>query len=364
GEEGDKKGDSQKERGVIFITPVKDRMWVGRQPVTLRLRNIDPGDVRMVEVYLDGRLIKDLETPPYAFSHQFDMKGHNRTLKVLVRGQDMKVLARGEIRSFQADDSQAVVVNQVMVPVVVKDKKGNYVRGLKKEDFVVLSDGKRMDVSYLEVGGTTKFNMAQVIDISFSMREKIHDVLRAAGEFMRQLLTVNDRGVFIFFNHIIFDHTGLTGDMNELMASLELEAPVIGGTALYDALAHTIDLMRKTPGWNIIVLFSDGMDTNSYIDRQSLLEKVKGSAVVIYGIDNQGSEGNVLSEICELSGGWTFPLLNVRKTRKVYERIREDINARYILFFSPKHRRGRRFHSLSVKVKNKKYEIRTLKGYH
>ncbi|MCP5051103.1 MAG: hypothetical protein GY940_28320, partial [bacterium] len=110
--------------------------------------------------------------------------------------------------------------------------------------------------------------------------------------------------------------------------------------------------------------FSDGQDTASYIDLNSLLEKVKGSAVVIYGIDNGSGRGvRTLEKICEESGGWTFPLLNITKTSKVYERIREDINARYILFFSPKRRSGGRFHSLRVKVKNKKYIIRTLKGY-
>ncbi|MCP5054842.1 MAG: hypothetical protein GY940_47190, partial [bacterium] len=146
------KGQAKKP-GVFFVTPKKDRMWVGRLQVTLRLKNIRPVDVRMVEVYLDGRLIKELERRSFTFSHSFGRKGHNRTLKALVRGADMKVLARCQVSSYHSDDSQNVEVRQVMVPVVVKDKNGNYIRGLKKDDFEVFSDDEPVKVSYLEVGG-------------------------------------------------------------------------------------------------------------------------------------------------------------------------------------------------------------------
>jgi VWFA-related protein len=361
-----KQGTGKNKVAAVIVTPQKNKMWVGQQPVTIRLNNISAKKLRLVEVYLDGRLIKELMNPPFAFRHDFGVKGNNRTLKVLVRGRDLKVIARAEQKSFQADDSHDVEVKRVVVPVVVKDKNGNYVRGLEKEDFEVLSDGRRVEISFFEVGGTTRFNMAQVIDISYSMKDKIHDVLKAAGNFMTLLLTPNDRGVFVFFNHYIFDHTGLTDDTAELMETLELQAPAVGETALYDAVVYTLNLMSKHAGWNIIVLFSDGEDTSSYIDRESMLQKVKKSAVVIYAIDNQeGIFGRrILKEICDLSGGDTFPLDNVKKTRQVYQRIREDIKARYILYISPKHRGSPRFHTLDVSVKGKKYEIRTLKGYY
>jgi VWFA-related protein len=364
GEEISKEKDST-QPGVYFVTPQANTMWVSRQPVTIRLTHINPDDVRMVEVYLDGRLIKELQARPFAFTHDFGNRGNNRKLKVLVRGKDFKVAARTEIKSFEADDSQSVVVKQVVLPVVVKDKSGNYIRGLKEEDFQVLSDNEPVKISYIKAGGTTRFNMAQVIDLSYSMKDKVYDVFSAAGNFMKNLLTANDRGVFIFFNHYIFDHAGLTSDMNELMNSLNLKSPVIGDTALYDALAYTLDLLKNVEGWNIIVLFSDGEDNSSYINKESLLYKVKQSSVLIYAIDNGGTAGaKVLNKICELSGGMTFPLDNVKKTTKVYEDIRDDIKSSYILYFTPPHSSSRKFHQLNVKVKNKDYRIRTLKGYY
>lgn len=350
---------------VRIITPKSGKMWVGDQKVRIRLSNLEPDDIRQVEFYVDGVLVREITKPPYNFVHAFGMKGHNRQLKVLVRAHNKKVLARGQQSSFEADDQQNVEVRRIMVPVVVKDKKGNYVRGLKQEDFELMSDGKPVKISYFNAAGTTQFNMIQVIDISFSMRDKIHDVLEAAVRFLRELLSGNDRGAFVFFNHIVFDQTQMTGDPKSLVEELFLKSPVAGGTAIFDAVAYTLDLMSKTSGWNIIVIFSDGEDNSSYIDRASLMQKVKRSSAIVYAIDNGYSYGGkVLNEICDHSGGMTFPLDNVGKTKKVYDRIREDIKARYVLFFNPQQTGRNRFHTLNVRVKGKNYEIRTPKGYY
>ncbi len=356
--------------GVVFLSPKQDDLWTGDRKVNLKLRNIDSKDVRVIEVYLDGRLIRELIAPPYVFTHSFGIEGQDRTLKAVVRGEGLNVLATAELKSYQVYETLTVEVEEVLVPVVVKDKKGNYVRGLEKQDFLLVSDDKTMEVSHLSTKGTERFNLVQVIDISYSMRDKIHDVLLASRDFTQQLISGSDKGTFVFFNHRVFDHMGFTGNMNELIERLDLRAPVMGGTALYDAIAYSLNLMSKIPGWNFMVVFSDGEDNSSYIDRFSLVKKVKESAVVIYAIDNRETGGNeVLEEICSLSGGKVFPLANVDKTKKVYEEIREEIKAQYVLYFNPGSggvaRSFRRFHPILVKVKDHDdYDIRALKGYY
>jgi VWFA-related protein len=356
--------------GVVFLSPKEDDLWTGDRKVKIKLKNINTDDVRVIEVYLDGRLVRELTSPPYVFTHSFGIEGQNRTLKVVVRGEGLKVLATAGQKSYQVYQSHTVEVQQVLVPVVVKDKKGNYVRGLTKQDFLLLSDEKTMEVSHLSTKGTERFNMVQVVDISYSMRDKIHDVLLASQDFTEQLISGNDKGTFVFFNHRVFDHMGFTSNIDELIERLDLRAPVMGGTALYDAIAYSLNLMSKTPGWNFMVIFSDGADNSSYIDRFSLVKKVKKSPVVIYAIDNREIGGNeVLEEICSLSGGMLFPLTNVNKTKKVYEEIREEIKAQYVLYFNPAAggvaRSFRRFHPLMVKIKgHDDYDIRTIKGYY
>ena len=186
----------------------------------------------------------------------------------------------------------------------------------------------------------------------------------------------NDRGAVVFFNEDVFEPSGLTPSLEEIMESLSLEPRAVGETALYDAVAYTLELLSGIQGWNIIVIFSDGYDNSSYIDAVSLVQKIKKSNTVIYAIRNIAGKDedpfyvNFVTNMCSVSGGMTFRLSDIAGTQKVYDRIREDIRAQYLLHFSPgnlkRSRRGNRFHTVEVEVKVKKggYRVRTLKGFH
>lgn len=165
------------------------------------------------------------------------------------------------------------------------------------------------------------------------MRYKIHSVIKAAGSFFKELLTDKDRGTVIFFHHAVFDHLGLTANIDELMERLQIHSPMIGQTALHDAVSKALKVVEKASGWNIIVVFSDGGDNSSYTDRFTLLERVKKTNALIYTIENTDIPGkkDVLREMTMATGGTTFRLAEVKEIQNVYKSIREDIKARYLL---------------------------------
>jgi VWFA-related protein len=65
---------------------------------------------------------------------------------VAARSQDATQSAQPQAPQ-QPEYRVRVTSELVLVNVVVRDKKGNLVRGLKKEDFTLLEDGKRQDIS-------------------------------------------------------------------------------------------------------------------------------------------------------------------------------------------------------------------------
>ncbi len=357
---------------VTFLSPKGGEIWNGRMTVEINVTHLDPGDIRKVEFYLDGRLIRERVSPPYRFKYDFGTGSGVGVLKAVVRGENFKVLASGAVEAMKVDDAVEVEVNNVVLPVVVTDSKGNYVRGLKKEDFQVFSDGREQEVNFIEASGAGRFNMVMAVDISSSMRFKIRRVLRVAGNFLENLMTGNDRAGFVFFSEELFDAVGLSSDKKVLLDCLNLESPAAGETALYDAVAHALNMVKDVRGWKIIVIFSDGVDNSSYIDVASLMEKVRRSNAVIYAVknlnvdQNTGFHARFLDNLSVLSGGESFLLQHVSRTHKVYEKIREDIKAQYLVHFNPSHRNGgrKRFHDLMVKVKGENYTVRTLKGYH
>jgi VWFA-related protein len=364
----------EREAAVEFRSPRSGDIWVGQQKIEIEVTHVPPQAAARVEIYLDGQLLVVLNKRPYEYTYDFGARAQHRTLKVLVKDHQARTIARETLHSMEVDDTHEVEVSQVVIPVVVKDKKGNYTRGLNKKDFQLSVDGTKQPISYVKKSGTMQFNMALVIDISGSMQFKLRRVVEAARDFLKKLMAPNDRGAVVFFNEDVFEPSGLTPNLEELLESLSLESRAAGETALYDAVAYTLELLNEMRGWNIIVIFSDGWDNSSYIDPMSLVQKIKKSNTVIYSIRNIPGENedpfyvNFMTNMCSISGGMTFRLSDIAGTQKVYDRVREDIRAQYLLHFSPENlnrsRRGNRFHPLEVTVKTGNYRVRTLKGFH
>ncbi len=355
---------------VIIHSPLNGAIWLGLKAVRFQLRDVEADLVQRVEVYVDGQLVKEFRDPPYSFRFNFGDDPKNRELKVVVRGANDRIIASRGIQSSKMDDFQEVDVSQVVVPVVVTDRRGNYIDGLTKDDFSLTVDGKMHPVSYFNRSGKSRFHMVLLIDISSSMKDKIVEVKGAAKIFLEQLMTKNDNAIVVFFNHEVLEDTDFTNDIKELAGSLSVAFP-FGATALYDAIAYCVRLLKGIPGQNIIVLFSDGEDNSSYIDPYTLMKRVERSNAVVYSIGRKTVETNgdkyqeLLGQISTSSGGVTFFLDDPEEIKKVYLKIRKDIKAKYILQFSPSSKKHlNRFHKIGVRVKDKKYNVRTIKGFY
>lgn len=364
---------------VEIVSPGEDRVWVGLKPIEVRVQNIDPSDLRSVSIYLDGRLVKVFKSPPYTFKYNFGQKPKYRKLDVLVKiraGVPGQSTLRYGIRSYFADDYQTVDVMQVVVPVVVTDKKGNYIGGLGKDDFIILEDGTAQDISYFSTSGSSSFHLVLLIDISSSMKDKINEVKAVARTFFRQLMQKDDEAIIVFFNHEVFEDNEFTGNIEDLDNSLSIAFP-FGATALYDAIAYSVKLLKGIFGQNIIIIFSDGEDNSSTIDPYTLMKIVERSNSVIYSIGNQMDYDShdqyrkLLEKISVSSGGMTFFFDDVSDLQKLYREIRLDIRAKYVLQFAPKNsKRQNRFRKITVRLTpgvelkyGKKLKIRTMKGY-
>ncbi len=355
---------------VAIDSPKKDDIWLGKREIRARLVSIEADAVKKVEFYLDGALIKEIAAPPYRFTYDFGANPKNRTLQVLVRGIE-SVLKVREIRSFPIDDFQEVEVSEMVVPVVVTDRKGNYIENLKKEDFVLEVDGHIRPITYFGHSGDTRSHMMLLIDISFSMKDKIGRVKKAAKVFLQELMTPGDRAMVVFFNDEVFEDTEFTDKLQDLEESLEVAIPY-GATALHDAVMYALKMLKSIPGHNIIVLFSDGEDNSSYVDPFTLVKRVEKSNAVIYSIGKKMAAEEpdeyqmLLEKISSRSGGQTFFMEDAKDIEKVYSNIRRDIKAQYILQFSQQYlQQLNRFHNVTVRLKDEKnYSVRTIKGFY
>src|SRR6202030_3936225 len=92
----------------------------------------------------------------------------------------------------------------VLVNVVVRDRKGNLVRDLKKEDFTLLEDGKRQNVSTFDFENVDELATAGAAEATVSGAAPDTALLRSAAD-QPAALNARDRRLMLLF----FDFSGM-----------------------------------------------------------------------------------------------------------------------------------------------------------
>ncbi|HEX2639614.1 MAG TPA: VWA domain-containing protein [Pyrinomonadaceae bacterium] len=194
------------------------------------------------------------------------------------------------------DEVLRVETQLVDVPVVVTDKAGKAVLGLKKNNFVVYEDGKPQD---LEEFSTTSapFEVALLLDTSGSTRSELQLIQRAAQNFI-SLLRPGDRVAIVSFNTFrdgdsasagVQVLTPLTQDRAQLSAALE-KVGTSNGTPYYDGLIEIAGKIFKNQpaaeyrGRRALVALTDGVDSVSASDFSEAQEMLSAEGIINFFI--------------------------------------------------------------------------------
>lgn len=230
-------------------------------------------------------------------------------------------------------------VDLVHFGVVVTDRDGAPVLGLKAEDFEILEGGTPQTVKFFaggEPASAPPLHLGFMIDNSGSMVQDIRDVHTAAIKFLNTVENVTDVTVADFDTEVRVARFG-PDDFPRLIERIRSRKPD-GYTALYDALGVYLNGVASLTGDKILVLYTDGGDTRSAIRQSELLELLKVSDVTVYSIgylQHQGSgrheQQQILTRFAATTGGLAFFPTSVKELDKMYEKILRQIAGRYSL---------------------------------
>jgi VWFA-related protein len=197
------------------------------------------------------------------------------------------------------DYSIKVNVPLVNVDVLVTTKSGQFVPGLKKENFRLFEDGTSQEI--------TNFNVSQapitaVLLIEYASTNYVFMIqaLQASYAFANTLKK-DDWVAVAYYDmqpHILVD---FTQDKKAVYGALnELRIPGFAETNMFDALYDTLDRLDRVEGKKYVVLVTTGIDTFSKLTLDKILKKVKDTKdVTIFPI----SVGFIVREYCEVHGG-------------------------------------------------------------
>jgi len=304
-----------------------------------------------------------------------------------------------------------VVVDMVQLNVAVTDNKGNYITGLRPQDFVITEDGIPQKMATFGEGNgpvrrlvdiTTADSSApsphpadpsttatQVVsgdspslssivagasvfvlfDTSNYMYRGFVFAQDAIADFVRSLDGA-DKIAFYSYSRDLSRSAHLTEDRTEVLRGVR--ASVAGDdAALYNCLLLTVKDAAQVIGRKVIVVFSNGPDNASMVPPEDVAELAQSTGTAIYMISTQQAQLEpvstaVFERMTAATGGKAYFAKSWRDERQAFASIRDDLGHLYSVSYYPQPNPNRGWRAISVKLvgdRLKKYRIRTRNGY-
>jgi Ca-activated chloride channel homolog len=219
------------------------------------------------------------------------MRFTGRTQKViglilLLAAGTFSALAQKTAEAPKQDADEPIKLGSTLVsiPVIVSDRNGRYVSGLKSENFTLYKDGARQPIAFF-TAEEEPIHVALLLDTSKSTRNVLGEIKERAKNFLKQLRT-QDRAMVVSFDYQVQVLTALTADRKLLERAInKADIGEYVGTTLYDAVDEVEQQhFKNINGRKAIILLTDGKDHGSQVSADELLEASAESDAMIYSI--------------------------------------------------------------------------------
>ncbi|HSD29996.1 MAG TPA: VWA domain-containing protein [Vicinamibacteria bacterium] len=271
-------------------------------------------------------------------------------------------------------------VESVSVDVFVA-RKGAPVLGLRAEDFVVKDNGVAQRVEVVD-RKTIPTTAVLALDRSASVSGKKLALLRAAARaFLTELRARDEAALLAFDDRIELRHEATT-DRSAIGGALDgLEAG--GATSVIDALYLSLK-RRWGTGLPLVVLFTDGQDSGSWLETEDVLQAARESSTLLHvvGTENRGlrlarsSSGAGISPVAtepgyvyllrraaEITGGSYWAVDSDDHLEATFRKVLETANARYVLRYEPRGVARPGLHRIEVSVRRGGVDVRARQEY-
>lgn len=262
---------------------------------------------------------------------------------------------------------------EVTLYVSVLDKDGKIIPDIPKTNFHVLENGIEQTIKAFN-RDDVPVSMCIVIDSSGSMKDKHSRVVAAAVALIRAS-NKDDEICFVNFNDLAYKDQSFTNDIGKLEMAME-NIDNHGGTAMRDALAGTIDYVKRDGKRDkkVIVMVTDGNDnSSSKTTLEELVRIARDSEVLIYsiGILSEEDRGEAkkakraLDELAEISGGYAYYPKTLSEVEQITPQIAHEIRNQYILAYTPPGPMDGSYRRLKVDVRGVRgATVRARPGYY
>jgi len=295
----------------------------------------------------------------------------------------------------------AIETTEVLLPVTVRDRDGQFVTDLRADDFRVFEDGVPQPISSFALK-RMPVHVVLLIDTSSSVTRQLEDFKRAAWLFISNLDPA-DKVSLIRFD----DKVELVQDWTSSRPALKRALNRLGTgmfTKFNDALylaAH--EQLGKVTGRKAIIVLTDGIDSGrGSVSPERAFRTLVEEETPVYVVSKTRIQGQAereelayyeqssqrrfnqtridgiklmlnqlvaseqyLTRIAEETGGRIFLPDSFDQLDKVYQQVADELRSQYVIFYTPTNNdRDGSYRSVRVKVSQPGYHATTRFGYY
>ncbi|MGB7846834.1 MAG: VWA domain-containing protein [Candidatus Acidiferrum sp.] len=316
--------------------------------------------------------------------------------------------AKPQAAPGQGQPKLSVTTTVVVVPVTVKDRNGNLVADLRKDEFRVFED----DVEQVIRNFTTEaVPISMVVLIDNDLKQKDRDQVEPSLISLVGGMSASDEAFICRFDQFFHEGKGFTKDQDKLVTQLRrteiashtsaappsdpFSGPTINGApapgapqlndpslraikgqptkALDDAVYNAALLLRDRDSRKrrkIILIISDGQNGAKFNTRKysEVREELFRQEIAVYSVATGSAyferKFDRLVSYAHDTGGDVYFGAKQSTFSEFYSGITEEARNQYTLVYSPSGERKVDYHSIEVRVRREGLTILARKGYY
>lgn len=277
-------------------------------------------------------------------------------------------------------------VDAVRVDVLVA-RGGRPVTGLTSADFELRDNGVVQEIDAVAIEDVP-VTLTLVLDVSESVEGEPLEDLRSAIGAAADALSARDQLALFTFSHQIGMAAAPTRQLEQVRSAARA-VQAGGATSLYDAALAALVMRERVDGRAVMLVFSDGADTASWLDPRKVLAAAQRSDVVVYVValgdlfEREDKDAllrdrrerqwfreepslyprQFLPALAEDTGGALLVAGRSDRLRETFVRVVNEFKSRYILTYTPQRVAVGGWHAIDVRLTGERAEITARRGY-
>lgn len=304
-------------------------------------------------------------------------------------------------QSREPEEVLKIDTQEVLLPVTVRDRSGQFVLNLKAEDFSIYEDNVLQPITSFTLKHLP-VHVVLLIDTSSSVTRELDDFKQAASNFAARL-DPNDQISVIKFDDKVELVMDWTNNRNALRRALNRLTTGMF-TNFNDALWLTArDQLNRITGRKAIIVLTDGIDSGrGHKTQPQVLRAMQEAEAPIYAVskteiqrraekrdleayenDSQQAVNRIradglklslaaldqgeqwLARLAEETGGRLFLPKSFDELSDAYQQVADELRSQYMIFYTPRDtKRDGRYRTIQVKAKCANCRATSRLGYY